>query len=477
MAETKKGKVYIQTSKGVYPYSVLKKAAVKQKESQQLKETSHWMKQNDLIWPPYSPDVLLTLYESNAIYMRCINQLAIDVAGLGWNLQLREGCKENDAEFKRLHEFLDNPNPEEHLRTILKQLLIDWGSIGWFGLEVVRNNLGTPAQIYHVPAHTIRVHSSGEKYCQIRNGNKVWFKKFGLEKDISAKDGREGKFDYDTRANELIFYKNFYPKSDYYGVPNGISAIGDILGLISLRDYNLAFFENYGIPSAIIILEGDWEEGSDKTITEFLNGEFKGNENAHRTLVVSQPENCTFTYKPLSTEVKEASFRLYEQMRRDDILIAYSMPPERVGVRVTGALGGNVAEEAIRVYVQSVVEPLQTDLEDIINSKLLQSETYEFKFENIDLRDYNSEVDRMLKQIEHGVLTPNEVRNELGYKPYSEGDKFYLSSTLIEIGEAPEESLSKSEIDFIDKAKAGQEIGDEVDEEVDDDDDDEGNWL
>jgi len=447
--EKKKGKVFVQTSKGVYPYSILQKAEIK-KSSKQLKKTEKWMTINELVPPPYSPDSFLLLYESNSIFWRCVNQLAIDVAGLGWKLQIREGKKENETELEKIKGLLDTPNPEDSFRTILKQLLVDWGSIGWFGLEVVRNNKGEIAEIYHVPAHTLRVHTSKEKFCQTRNNKKVWFKKFGLDKNFSSKDGKEGKFTLDTRANELIYYKNFYPKSDYYGVPNIISAVGDVIGLIGLRDYNLAFFENYGMPSAIIILEGEWDEGSDKEIMEFLNTEFKGTGNAHRTLVVSQPEHCKFTYIPLGTEVKEASFRLYEQVRRDDILIAYSMPPERIGIRVVGKLGGNVAEEATQIYVQSVVEPLQTDIEEIINQKLLQSEIYEFKFENIDLRDLEALVKRQGYMIEHGMKTPNEARNELGYKPYPEGDKFYILSSLIEVGE-PEEELSKAGKEFLEK--------------------------
>jgi len=448
MIKKKKGKVFVQTSKGMYPFSILKGAEVTQ-SSKQLKETEQWMTANELITPPYSPETLLTLYESNSIFWRCVNQLAIDVAGLGWKLQLIEGKKDNKIEFERLQAFLHIPNPEDALRTILKQLLIDWGAIGWFGLEVVRSNDNKVAELYHVPAHTLRVHASKKKYCQTRNNKKVWFKKFGLEKDISSKEGKEGKFTSETKANELIFYKNFYPRSDYYGVPNGISAVGDILGLIGLRDYNLAFFENYGVPSALIVLEGEWDEGSEKKVSDFLNKEIKGTDNAHRTLVVTQPDNCKFVYKPLGTEVKEASFRIYEQTRRDDILIAYSMPPERIGIRVTGSLGGNVAEEATRIYVQGVVEPLQTDLEDIINNKLLQSEVYEFKFENIDLRDYIAETTMLNSQIGSGVRTPNEARNWLGLKPYPEGDKFYVASNLIEAGE-PDESLGKVEKKFLD---------------------------
>ncbi|KKN20051.1 hypothetical protein LCGC14_0939450 [marine sediment metagenome] len=420
--EIKKGKVFVQTSKGVYPLSVLQKAESAQ-SSKQLKQASNW---------------------------RCVNQLAIDVAGLGWSLQLYEGKKENKIEFERSEELLRSPNSEESIRTIFKQLLIDWGSVGWFGLEVVRNNKGEIAELYHVPAHTLRVHESKDKYCQKRNNKKVWFKKFGLENDISSKDGKDASATAENKANELIFYKNFYPKSDFYGVPNAISATGDILGLIGLRDYNLAFFENYGIPSAIITLEGDWDEGSDKKVTEFLNKEVRGTENAHRTLVVTQPEGCKFVYKPIGVDVKESSFKMYEQTRKDAILIAYSMPPERVGVRVTGSLGGNVAEEATRIYVQGVVEPLQTDLEDIVNDKLLQSEVYEFKFENIDLRDIDTLIKQYGYQIERGMMTPNESRNKLGLPPYPEGDKFYMMSSLIE-ADAPEENLGKIEKEFLDE--------------------------
>ncbi len=233
----------------------------------------------------------------------------------------------------------------------------------------------------------------------------------------------------------MIYYLNYYPKSDYYGAPNIISAIGDVIGLIGLRDYNLAFFENYGVPSAIIVLEGDWDEGSDKKVEQFLSKEIKGNENAHRTLVVTQPDNCKFTYTPLGVDVKEGSFKLYEQGRKEDILVAYSMPPERVGIRIVGKLGGNVAEEANKIYVHGVVEPLQTDLEEIINDKLLDSEIYKFKFKDIDLRDYDAEIERMNKRIEHGTMTPNESIVALGGKPYPGGDTYYMLSSLIEVGE------------------------------------------
>ncbi|GAH97641.1 unnamed protein product, partial [marine sediment metagenome] len=84
-------------------------------------------------------------------------------------------------------------------------------------------------------------------------------------------------------ANELIFYKNYYPQSEYYGAPNILPSIGAVMGLIGVRDYNLAFFENYGIPAALIILKGRWSKDTAKQISDFIDVELKGSEQAHKT--------------------------------------------------------------------------------------------------------------------------------------------------------------------------------------------------
>lgn len=449
--ETKKGQAFIQTTKGIYAYELLVKA--KKESTKQLKQTQTFMNQMGLVTPPFSPATFLVLLESNPVFARCVRQIAIDVAGLGWSLQLQEGKKDNTAEFDRMQFFLAHPNPDSSFRAILKELLIDFGSIGWFGLEVIRSKDNGIAEVYHVPAYTLNVHEDKNKYCQIRNNKKVWFKRFGYEEDISAKDGKKITGDGD-KANELIFHKNYYPRNDYYGVPDVLPAIGDVIGAINQRDYNLAFFQNFGMPSAIVILEGDWDPGAQEVIKNFVKHEVVGTANAHKTLVVSQPEGVTFTYKPLTSELpKDASFKLYEQERRNNIMIAYSMPPERIGVRVVGKMGGNVAEEATKIYIEGVVEPLQQDMEEIINEKLLQSEIYRFKFNDIDIRNYGDEIEQHASMLEHGIETPNEARHDLGKgKPYEDGDKFYVGSALVTVGEPDEdEVMGKMEREFLEK--------------------------
>jgi len=108
MAEQKKkGRVFVTTDTGkIVPFTKLRQAEIK-KDSKQAEQVPKWLAQMQLIPPPYTPESFLQLYESNPIFFRCVNQLATDVAGLGWKLKLREGKEESKNERERLQALLD----------------------------------------------------------------------------------------------------------------------------------------------------------------------------------------------------------------------------------------------------------------------------------------------------------------------------------------------------------------------------------
>lgn len=432
----KKGRAFLYTSgSGLVPLSSLGRYEKIAKDSKQPKDDTKHRGQFGLVSYPYPPESFLRMYEANPIFARCVDQTAIDVAGLGWTLQLREGKQESQQELDGLNAFLKAPNPNENFRSILKKLMIDWGAVGWFGLEIVRSQDDKVAEVYQVPAHTFKIHKGKNKFMQQRGQKRVWFAKYGYPKSVSMKDGKEStSLPKKQRAHELIYVMNHYPLSDFYGSPNILPATGDMMGLFGQRDYNLAFFANFGIPSAIVTLSGEWEDDAEKVIGKFLNDEFKGSENQHRTLVLTERPECKVEYTPLVTEIKEGHFKLYEQARKENVMTAYSMPPERIGIRIVGKLGGNVAEEATRIYFQGVVWPLQLDLEDMINDMLLQSETYSFKFDKVDLRDLDILSKRLQDEIAAGMRTPNEAREILGLDPYTDGDEFFMNPSFLPVG-------------------------------------------
>jgi len=416
--------------------------------SSQLKIESNYLTEHGLIDLPFSADALLILYEASSVFWACVNQIGKDVAGHGWTLQKEEEAEEDRGESAKAKEFFSNACEGKSLRGMVIELIVDWGTIGNFYMEVVRNNTGNVAKLYRVPAQTMKVNNEKTVYCQTRDDKHVWFKKFGDKEDRSSKDGKvkseANNNSVDPSAHEMIHYKAPYPRSDFYGAPNIISAIGDVVGLIGCRDYNLSFFDNCGIPSSIVTLSGEWDPKAEQQIRNFFKTELKSASNAHKVLILSQTDEFKLDFNPLDVAAKDRdlSFERYEKTRKENILIAYSMPPERIGMRVIGQLGGNVAEESTKIYINGVVEPLQEDLEAIFNMILtvgLGVTKYKMKFKVLDIRNMTVIADRQSKQIEHGVLKPNEARNELGLKPYDGGDKTYIMANLIETASGTQE--------------------------------------
>ena len=404
-------------------------------QSKQLQKelfTDSQYTKDNLVKPLYEPLTMAKLMEINTYHMRACRTKAEDVAGNGWRLtSIVENPDKSQKE--KIENFINHqPIP---LEETLKKLQLDKESVGYFAMEIARAFNGFDGEvdlISHIPAHTIRIHNSGNKYCQSRNNNKVWFRNFGYEKDIDCETGKEteGKLDKDKRANEVIWNTNYTPRSCFYGVPDVTSAIGAITGDISRRDYNIAFFSNFGVPAYLVSISGDFDPGeidpkTGKTpMVENIEKKFKELvNNPQSVLILTIPKtetgqgNIEIKIEPLSAEVKEASFRLYRNDNRDEVIAAHGMPPYRMGIYETGSLAGNLGRESTVIYYSSIIQPRQNVFNHIFNQQILPTlgiTDYYFELESIDLTEIDKDVERCVKLLSVGVMTPNDVIEYLG---------------------------------------------------------------
>lgn len=298
-----------------------------------------------------------------------------------------------------------------------------------------------------MPAHTFRIKKGGNAYCQNRlPGKYVWFKPFAYEMDINAETGEEaplGSLKPEQRAHEILFYKNYYQRSSWYGAPNILPATGAVVGILASRDYNLAFFENYGMPVAIVTIEGAWEEGATDRVADFLNVECKGAAQAHKTIVLNPPAGGGVKVEALVADIKEGHFKLYVKQLISEILVAHRMPPYRVGIVETGSLGGNVAEETTPIYVGGVIKPLDVVIEAQVQWLIeegFEEKRVKFSLNDVDIRDKFRETDRCEKLFGMAVMTRAEVAKTLGLpdipKDDPDHDTYYIRAGYIPVAVA-----------------------------------------
>lgn len=402
-----------------------------------------------LVKPPYSFDKLMELKESNPIHCACIEAKADDIAGMGWQWVSEDEDKQPDTGKKKaLEELLKNCNPEMTFREILRAMWEDFETIGWGILEVVPDGKGQMAELYHVPAYTVRVHNDGVRYAQYRDGVVRWFKRYGDEDtyDMHSGDKKDG-IPEEEQAGQLIVIRKAGGRSSYYGIPAYISGLGAIVGAMAVRDFNINWFSQGTIPDTLLIAEGaDVDPQVTATLQSFFSYETKQTRGKLAILPVpAETEGVKVRLERLTPETKDASHRLYRQDNNLEICIAHRVPPYRIGWPVTGGLGGAMSDEMNEFYKASVVGPAQEILEHRLNSVLFapfELGGWKWKLNEMDLSDAVADLDYAVKGVGNRLMTPDEGRKRIGLGPYEdkeEGKKYFQPSTWVEVGkEEPE---------------------------------------
>lgn len=382
-----------------------------------------------LVEPLYNLEALAQLLEINTYHYRAVKVKARDIAGLGWDLVPRTDIKNPSEEQKeRAQKFLKNCHPNLTITEINDKVMVDHEATGNGYFEIVRNKENEIIGLEHIPAHTVRVHQDMDRFVQTRGKDKVWFKRFGIDKDVHVQTGEYhsyGSLENDEKANEIMQLKNYTSRSDYYGMPDIMPALSAVLGERERQEYNISFFDNHAIPAyAVTVTGADLDKETENQIKKFFQQDVK--KQNHSTLVLTakkgdndyDSEPVEFNFEALSTDTKEASFTMFRQDNRDEILSAHGVPPYRAGVTVEGQLGGSSANESTEIYKQSVVKPKQEVLESRINRFILQEglgvTDWKIKFKEIDTRDVDKQIERLQLLFNMGAYSPNMVLEAMG---------------------------------------------------------------
>ena len=413
---------------------------------------------DQLIKPPYNLFWLWRFMELCTEHSSCVRQKSSDVCGLGWDIVKRKGVKNAKEEEKiKLENFFSFGNPNETFMEVAENVWIDFEAIANAYYEVIRDpKTKEPKALYHIPGHTIRCTKDPDIFIQVRGQNKKIFRRFNTdmedkvakqyvkekvytdilkiasEKNIEKSKVEKG-WDFEIATSEIIQIKNYTSRSTYYGIPEWIPSVGAILGNIECRDYNLKFFDNNGVPHYAIIIKGaDLDDELENVISTFFSQEIRGD--AHKTLIIPiNSQEVEVTFEKLSTDIKDASFRMYKQDNRDEIIRAHRVPFSRMNVAVPGKLGGGGAtREESETYKKSVVAPKQLIHEHRLNETLIKRgfgiNDWVIRFKTLDATDVETDMRINTNYVRAGIKTINESREDCELEPVEGGDRLFINS-------------------------------------------------
>lgn len=422
----------------------------KAESSKQITDDGFDYVADDLIKPPYTPNILTQLLAVNTEHYRCVQAKAADVVGRGFDIVERESlvpgeAKPNKSDREKILEMLSDCNDEMTFGQILMNMWVDFESIGDGYLEIGRNATGDPSKIWHIPGPSVRIRRNSQGYVQLRGDKKVFFQNFGEKFERGEDNSAQGDWHlmdpktgnvmqtgtFVDGTNELLHFRLYNPQSIWYGIPDFIPATMAITGNRLAAEYNMQFFEHNAIPQYVVVIKGATiSSGLRKMIADFFDTEIKGR--AHKTFIMSVPsKNIEVEFKPLATEVREGSWEGYRKDNRDEVMRAHGVHPARIGIIETGQLGSGSGLSQQENYKNNIVVPRQEMLEHIVTHSLILVgfgvSGWQFKLNDLDIADKAAENEIAITNQKAGIVSINWVRTKiLGEKPITGGDRPFV---------------------------------------------------
>ena len=418
----------------------------------------------DFKTPEYPLEFLSGLLRINTYHEECCDRVSLDVTKHGWDIvSTKTDYKEADLNLRQ--EIIDwiNSMPEA-ASDLLQECCYDFEALGVTAWELIRENgLGSPLQYIKRFDVTHSMLSTDDKRVKQTIGTETaWFQLYNTTDQAVHRDTGmfypRGALTPETEAHEVLWIRKYKTNSDSYGSAKISKAVDVIESEIGRANFNKKFFENYGMPAFAVTVIGNFKDmeskrflpdgtlnpdfDETKTLKYIIGQQLKEIQmNPHSALVITIPTSMGIgevevEITPLSTDVKEASFRLLREDNKQEICAAHGMSSDLIGTTQTGNLGGTSLELDLSSYGKNKIKPIQTIFNNAF-TKMVQErfETTEFKFKlnEHELEDKDKKIDRAIKLGNAGLMTRREQMVMLSqtFNLNPDTDNEYLDKYLI----------------------------------------------
>lgn len=385
-----------------------------EKDSQQVSGEQALMGRHE---HPFNMDELGDLATANLWHAACITAKAVASVGLGYRFAAKRG-EDDSAERDKAEDLV----PDNSFSGFCAEIVEDLESCGNAYIEVERGKSASEiARLNLVPPGTMWVMQDGNYQQRIGTKTAI-FVPYGSKE----RDGR----------NEILHIKTRTPRSRYYGLPKWLGAIPDLILDQNAVLYQIRFFENSAMPDFAVIVEGgELTEDAEKKIADLLSTNFKGVNNAHRTIYIPSPDpSVKIRLEPLNKIGRDADFVGLRAQSRDFVVSAHRVPPRIVGIVTAGQLGGGGETIGqLQIFDQTVCDPIRQKLGKILGKTIFEEVgiTSPITFTALDVTSWSEDAEAVARLKEAGLIWPAEGRERLGYD--GDGPSKNLDATLDEL--------------------------------------------
>lgn len=346
------------------------------------------------------PSTLIDLYNKSPKHNAIVNQKSSYIAG-----NRVEILTSNTIDKAKAQEALNNINAYEDYNSLNAKLSQDLELFNGYAMEVIWNKAKTAiAELYHLPFQNIRI--GKDKYFYSEN----WV-------DRKCEVIEYVPFNPMTRENRQLFYFKMYRAGQgSYPLPDYIGAIRYIEIDTEISNWHLNSIKTgFSAQTLIQMFKGQPTPEEARITQKRFKDNFQGTNNAGSVVLMynEQNERAAEVTNLQPSDFDKQFLQLNEQVR-NEIFVGHRISnPILFGISTAGALGQrNELIEAYELFQTAYVEPRQAYKDKAFNSVFKYIVDVELKTINKPPigQDY-------VYLFEKGLITKNEARIELGFKP------------------------------------------------------------
>lgn len=295
---------------------------------------------------------------------------------------------------------------------------------------IVRNSLNIPSQMYFMRPDYVTIIPD----TTVPGGVKGY---------VFGRGDRKENFD----VSEILHFKYFNPRSQFYGQSPIQAAKVTIEADIYAKLYNKQFFINSARPYGVLKSKVNLDKASRKRLKKMWASAHQGADKAYRTALLEGD----LDYKQLGISQKDSDFIQQLKMYREVIMSIFKVPPAMMDIYEYANYAN--AKEQRKIFWTDVMTKKLNKIAGYINEFLLfpiWGTKYKVLFDYSDIEvlreSENEKIERLAKAINAGMLDPAYARELMSWPV--EGT-FYLPMNMLTIGSTSKESknISNKSID------------------------------
>tara|TARA_R100001369_G_scaffold1990_1_gene6341 strand:+ start:1250 stop:3244 length:1995 start_codon:yes stop_codon:yes gene_type:complete len=365
-------------------------------------------------WANLYPQFLIDLYYSSSITSAIVNATAEMISAEDLVIT-DEDDRDLEATVK-LQNFMNNANGNETLHEVLKKVAFDFKLQGAFALNIIWSKDRTQiAEIHHIPVEKIRCERPDE--LGKTNG---YYVSGDWANTRTNKPYRVPAFNANDRTspNQILYSGLYSPNMNSYYTADWVSCANWCLIDSKVSEFHLNNISNGFTGSFMISFANGIPTLEERhQIEQSLESKFSSEKNAGKfVLTFSDDQTRVPTITSISPSDLDKQFLALQELLTSNICSGNRITSKTLmGLDSANGFSSNADElnSAANFYLNTVIKPFQGQILKVL-SKIFKINNMDMPVQFVQLKPITT---KFTNQDLAAVLTPDEIREEMGYAP------------------------------------------------------------